>query len=95
MTRLDPFLEAILARTEQEQAAAQAAKGEPPPWWGAGGRPTAVTQLFNIRLTGHQLGALRAEADRRRLPVSAMARAWLMERLEQEQADESHGDRKT
>jgi len=40
--------------------------------------------MFNLRLTEQQYTELQAEALRRHLPVSTMARAWLLDRLDHE-----------
>jgi hypothetical protein len=38
--------------------------------------------MFNLRLTEEQFTALQDEAARRHLPVSTMARAWVLDRLD-------------
>jgi hypothetical protein len=40
--------------------------------------------MFNVRLSEEQFAELQAEARRRHLPVSTMARAWLLDRLDHE-----------
>jgi len=47
-------------------------------------RPNRPTRMFNLRLTEDQFKDLEDAADRRHLPVSTMARAWLLERLDEE-----------
>jgi hypothetical protein len=40
--------------------------------------------MFNVRLTADQFAALQELANQRHLPMSTMARAWLLDRLDQE-----------
>jgi len=40
--------------------------------------------LFNVRLSDEQFKALADMAKARHLPVSTMARAWLLDRLDEE-----------
>jgi hypothetical protein len=47
-------------------------------------RPNQPSRMFNLRLTEEQFTALQVEARRRHLPVSTMARAWLLDRLDHE-----------
>ena len=47
-------------------------------------RPNQPSRMFNLRLSEDQYAALQAEAHRRHLPVSTMARAWLIDRLDSE-----------
>ena len=44
-------------------------------------RPNAPSRLFNIRLSEEQYEALQELAHQRHLPMSTMARAWLLDRL--------------
>jgi hypothetical protein len=44
-------------------------------------RPNQPSRMFNVRLSEEQFTELQAEAQRRHLPVSTMARAWLLDRL--------------
>ena len=48
-------------------------------------RPNAPSRLFNLRLSNEQFEALQAVAIARHLPMSTMARAWLLDRLDAEQ----------
>lgn len=47
-------------------------------------RPNLPSRLFNVRLTDEQYSALQKLARERHLPMSTMARAWLLDRLDQE-----------
>jgi hypothetical protein len=47
-------------------------------------RPNLPSRLFNVRLTEEQYAALQKLARERHLPMSTMARAWLLERLDEE-----------
>ena len=47
-------------------------------------RPNAPSRLFNVRLSDEQFEALAQMAEAKHLPVSTMARAWLLDRLDQE-----------
>ncbi len=47
-------------------------------------RPNAPSRLFNVRLSDEQFTALAEMAKAKHLPVSTMARAWLLDRLERE-----------
>jgi hypothetical protein len=40
--------------------------------------------MFNLRLTDEQFSELQDLARERHLPMSTMARSWLLERLDQE-----------
>ena len=48
-------------------------------------RPNQPTRMFNLRLTEDQFAAIQGIAAQRHLPMSTMARAWLLDRLDQEQ----------
>ena len=50
------------------------------------GRPNQASRMFNVRLTDDQFSALQELANQRHLPMSTMARAWLLDRLDQERA---------
>jgi aryl-alcohol dehydrogenase-like predicted oxidoreductase len=43
-----------------------------------------ASRMFNVRLTEEQFTALQHLAEQRHLPMSTMARAWLLDRLEEE-----------
>lgn len=47
-------------------------------------RPNQPSRMFNLRLTDEQFSELRALASDRHLPMSTMARSWLLERLDKE-----------
>lgn len=48
-------------------------------------RPNMPSRMFNLRLSEEQYVALEKMARRKHLPVSTMARAWLLDRLDVEQ----------
>lgn len=47
-------------------------------------RPNKTSRMFNLRLSDEQYEEITDLARKRHLPVSTMARAWLLERLDQE-----------
>lgn len=47
-------------------------------------RPNASSRMFNLRLSDEQFDALQQLAQARHLPMSTMARAWLLDRLDDE-----------
>jgi hypothetical protein len=47
-------------------------------------RPNAPSRMFNVRLSEEQYEALQELAHKRHLPMSTMARAWLLDRLDHE-----------
>ena len=47
-------------------------------------RPNAPSRMFNLRLSEDQYEALQELAHQRHLPMSTMARAWLLDRLDHE-----------
>jgi hypothetical protein len=47
-------------------------------------RPHAPSRMFNVRLSEEQYEALQELARKRHLPMSTMARAWLLDRLDHE-----------
>lgn len=47
-------------------------------------RPNQPSRMFNVRLSEEQFAQLQDEAAKRHLPVSTMARAWLLDRLDRE-----------
>lgn len=47
-------------------------------------RPNRPSRMFNLRLTDDQYTELQTLARRHHLPMSTMARSWLLERLDQE-----------
>ena len=48
-------------------------------------RGQGPSRMFNLRLTDEQYQQLEEVARAKHLPVSTMARAWLLDRLENEQ----------
>jgi hypothetical protein len=47
-------------------------------------RPNQPSRMFNVRLTDEQFSELQGLARKHHLPMSTMARSWLLERLDQE-----------
>ena len=47
-------------------------------------RPNAPSRMFNVRLSEEQYTALEEAAKAKHLPLSTMARAWLLDRLDRE-----------
>jgi hypothetical protein len=47
-------------------------------------RPNRPSRMFNVRLTDEQFKELQDLARKHHLPMSTMARSWLLERLDQE-----------
>ncbi len=47
-------------------------------------RPNRPSRMFNVRLTDDQFNDLWEMAREHHLPMSTMARSWLLERLDQE-----------
>jgi hypothetical protein len=47
-------------------------------------RPNAPSPMFNMRLSEEQYEVLQELARERHLPMSTMARAWLLDRLDHE-----------
>lgn len=47
-------------------------------------RPNRPSRMFNLRLTDEQYHQLQQLAQQHHLPMSTMARSWLLERLEHE-----------
>lgn len=48
-------------------------------------RPNSPSRMFNLRLSDEQFDALQQIANAKHLPMSTMARAWLLDRLDAEQ----------
>ena len=59
--------------------------GEPYPEGTVITRPNAPSRMFNLRLSDEQFDALQQVANAKHLPMSTMARAWLLDRLDAEQ----------
>ena len=82
--KLDPTTEHA-ARAEARELEAEAASKEAYPADTTVSRPNQTTsRMFNLRLTDEQFAAIQDLAAQRHLPMSTMARAWLLDRLEQE-----------
>lgn len=47
-------------------------------------RPNAPSRMFNVRLSDEQFQQLQRVAEDKHLPMSTMARAWLLDRLASE-----------
>jgi hypothetical protein len=47
-------------------------------------QPNRPSRMFNVRLTDEQFTELQGIAREHHLPMSTMARSWLLERLDQE-----------
>jgi hypothetical protein len=47
-------------------------------------QPNRPSRMFNVRLTDEQFNELQKLARKHHLPMSTMARSWLLERLDQE-----------
>jgi len=80
-------LDANVSRALREDARnleRQSESAEPYPAGTKVSRPNQPSRMFNVRLSEEQLSELQAEALRRHLPVSTMARAWLLDRLDRE-----------
>jgi hypothetical protein len=82
--KLDPKT-ARAAREDARRLEVQAASEEPYPAGTTIGRPNQPSRMFNVRLTEEQFAAIQDLAEQRHLPMSTMARAWLLDRLDHEQ----------
>ena len=81
--KLDPKTARAL-REDARKLERQSEATEPYPAGTSVSRPNQPSRMFNVRLTEEQFAKLQAEARRRHLPVSTMARAWLLDRLDHE-----------
>ena len=81
--KLDPKM-ARAARDDARRLEAQAKRDEPYPGDTSVRRPNQASRMFNVRLTEEQFTALHDLAEQRHLPMSTMARAWLLDRLDEE-----------
>ncbi|MBA2323045.1 MAG: hypothetical protein H0V92_03140 [Pseudonocardiales bacterium] len=73
---------AVRAEARALEAEAEAAEAYP-----AGTQitwPNRPSRMFNLRLTDEQFNELQGLARELHLPMSTMARSWLLERLDQE-----------
>ena len=80
---LDPP-DAGAAREDARRLKAEASAGEPYPEDTIISRSNQVSRMFNVRLSVEQFAAIRAAAERQHPPMSTMARARLLDRLEEE-----------
>jgi hypothetical protein len=80
---LDPH-EAGAARADARRLEAEASTGEPYPEGTIISRSNQASRMFNVRLSEEQFAAIQDVAERQHLPMSTMARAWLLDRLEEE-----------
>jgi hypothetical protein len=80
---LDPH-DAGAAREDARRLEAEASAGEPYPEGTVISRSNQASRMFNVRLSEEQFAAIQAAAERQHLPMSTMARAWLLDRLEEE-----------
>jgi len=82
--KLDDNL-AAARREDARRLEQHANSGEPYPEGTVITRPNAPSRMFNLRLSGEQFDALQQLANAKHLPMSTMARAWLLDRLDAEQ----------
>jgi ribbon-helix-helix CopG family protein len=75
---------AAAAREDARRLEEHADSTEPYPAETVVSRPNASSRMFNVRLSEDQYEALQELARRRHLPMSTMARAWLLDRLDHE-----------
>ena len=80
---LDPH-EASAAREDARRLEAEADTGEPYPDGTVIRRPNQASRMFNVRLSEEQFAAIQEIAESQHLPMSTMARAWLLDRLDKE-----------
>jgi uncharacterized protein YbaP (TraB family) len=80
---LDPH-EAGAAREDARRLEVEADTGEPYPEGTVISRSNQASRMFNVRLSEEQFAAIQDGAERQHLPMSTMARAWLLDRLEEE-----------
>ena len=81
--KLDPETERI-ARADARRLEAESGETRPYPADTTIIRPNRPSRIFNLRLTDEQFSELQDLARERHLPMSTMARSWLLERLGQE-----------
>lgn len=72
-------------REDARRLEQQADSTEPYPDVTAISRPNAPSGMFNLRLSDEQFEAMQMMANARHLPMSTMARAWLLDLLDAEQ----------
>jgi hypothetical protein len=71
-------------RADARQLENAADSDEPYPPGTTISRPNKPSRMFNVRLTDEQYANLQQLARQRHLPMSTMARSWLLDRLDQE-----------
>lgn len=81
--RLDEQTERA-ARADARALEAEASATGPYPAETTATWPNRPSRMFNVRLTDEQFNELRELAREHHLPMSTMARSWLLERLDQE-----------
>lgn len=81
--KLDPTA-ARAAREDARRLEFEANREEPYPPDTRISRPNQPSRMFNVRLTEEQFAAIQDLAEQRHLPMSTMARAWLLDRLDKE-----------
>lgn len=81
--KLDQQMMAAL-RQDAREAEREADSRQPYPGGTHVSRPNAPSRVFNLRLSDEQFAALQEVAQAQHLPVSTMARAWLLDRLDRE-----------
>jgi uncharacterized protein YbaP (TraB family) len=79
----DPH-EAGAAREDARRLEAEADTSEPYPDGTVISRPNQASRMFNVRLSEEQFAAIQELAESQHLPMSTMARAWLLDRLDKE-----------
>lgn len=80
---LDPH-EAGAAREDARRLEGEVDTGEPYPEGTDISRPNQASRMFNVRLSADQFVAIQEIAESQHLPMSTMARAWLLDRLDKE-----------
>ena len=80
---LDPD-DAGAARADARRLEAEAVTGEPYPEGTVISRSNQASRMFNVRLSEEQFAAIQEIAESHHLPMSTMARAWLLDRLDKE-----------
>lgn len=71
-------------RADARELETEADSDEPYPPGTTISRPNKPSRMFNVRLTDQQYAELQQLARQRHLPMSTMARSWLLDRLDQE-----------
>lgn len=75
---------AAAMRADARSLEAVGASEEPYPQGTVVTHPNAPSRMFNVRLSDDQYEQLQRIAEAKHLPVSTMARAWLLDRLDDE-----------